>query len=388
MIKVLFLVDTLEVGGAELSLLEMLPRFKGVEPVLCQLYPGDALKARFQDAGVQVVSLDLPGRYALRQAVGLVRRLVREQRPALLHATLMRADIIARIAGRLEGQPVVNSLVSETYASVREREMAPIRRLKHRGMYIADRLTAPLAAGFIANSHAVKQASCRDLGIDPRRVEVIYRGRDLARFAMDKAERGPSDRPTTGHVGRPLIVNVGRLCENKGQAELIRAMPALLTAYPDACLLIAGEGPYRAVLTGLIADLGLAEQVFLLGHRYDIPALLQAADLFVSPSHYEGLPGAVIEAMLAGVPVALSNMNVHREMVVDGDNGRLFPLRDISALATTMLSLLDQPELARAMAQRARRQAFELFDIDKAVARHERFYERLLQGFGLRGEDQ
>ena len=115
---------------------------------------------------------------------------------------------------------------------------------------------------------------------------------------------------------------------------------------PETVLLLAGEGPERDNIDQQIHRMGLEGQVRLLGRRDDIPQLLALADVFVFPSHYEGHPGAVIEAMFAGKPIVASDTPVHRETISDGESGLLVPLRSPAPLAEAMLILLRDRELA------------------------------------------
>lgn len=380
MLKLLFLIDTLEVGGAERSLLDILSRFQTVAPVLCHIYPGETLKPVFQQAGIKVISLNISGKYSFATAVHEVLRLIREERPVILHSMLFRADIIGRISGKLSGLPVVNTFVNDTYSHFRTSRMTLTQRAKHGGVYLLDRLTCPFVTCFTANSEAVKLANCRALRILPSLVDVIYRGRDISLF--DNASRAKEATALRG-LNLPedvtIILSVARLLDRKGQEEIIRAIPRVIEKYPQVRLLIAGEGLYRPFLEKLIAELDIKDNVLLLGTRHDIPQLLSCADIFVSAAHYEGLPGAVIEAMLSGIPLALSDMDVHREMVEDGITGRLFPLFSSSAIAATLIDLLDHPAEAKIMGSRAKKRAMELFDIRKIVSRHEELYSEVLE---------
>src|SRR5690606_24120798 len=124
------------------------------------------------------------------------------------------------------------------------------------------------------------------------------------------------------------LINVARLIPRKGQMELVRAMPEVLRRYPVAQLLFAGEGHSRATLAEAISAARLDAHVHLLGTVAAIPELLALSDIFVFASHFEGLPGALIEAMLAGKPIVAVDTPVHRELVAHGQTGWLIPSRD------------------------------------------------------------
>ena len=175
-----------------------------------------------------------------------------------------------------------------------------------------------------------------------------------------------------------MLLNVGRLVLAKNQAELIRAMPAILREFPRSHLLIAGEGPERRALEETISELGLSASVHLLGNRSDIPELLRLADVFVFPSLYEGHPGALVEAMFASLPIVASDIPVHRETLLDGAVGDLAPLGNPAAFAKRVVALLRNGAHADNLGACARQSALQRFDISHIAAQHEQLYQTLV----------
>jgi glycosyltransferase involved in cell wall biosynthesis len=346
--KILFLLETLQVGGAETSLLHILPRLRAVEPTICHIYQRDELKAAYEAAGVRVVSLNLPPKYRFVRAVKLVEELLRRERTDLIVTTLIRADIVGRIAGKHLGIPVIGSFVSDDYSDSARGLMTRAGRVKLCAWQLLDGVTAIWAAHFVANSHSVKSSRARSLRIPPDRVTVIHRGRDSAVFtnvlppAGDIAYRDP-----LGIQGNALIIlNLGRLVPSKGQAELIEAFRRVVAVFPEARLLIAGEGPYHEKLRQVISAARLTDVVQLLGRRDDIPDLLALSSVFAFPSHHEGHPGAVVEAMFAGKPIVASDIAVHHETLSPLGGGQLTPVGRPDLLAEALLALLQDRESA------------------------------------------
>lgn len=149
------------------------------------------------------------------------------------------------------------------------------------------------------------------------------------------------------------IISVGRLCPFKGFATLIHAFSKLAPSYPELTLTIYGEGEERETLTKLIDSLGLSSKALLPGATRNIyPALLDA-DLFVFPSHYEGFPNALCEAMAVGLPIIASNCSGNVDIVRDGIDGRLFPVEDKEALAALMVELIEDNEQRMRLGERA-----------------------------------
>ncbi|MGB3752426.1 MAG: glycosyltransferase family 4 protein [Parerythrobacter sp.] len=369
--KLLFVIDTLEIGGAERSLCEILGTMRTCDPVLCRLYPGDGLADAYHDAGVRTIALHIKGKYNFYNAVAALRSVIRSEQPDLVVTTLFRSDVVGRIAGLLERIPVVSSFVNDTYSPIRVGAMGFRRRAKHRALQALDAATARFATHFISNSYAIANSNARTLGISRGNITVIYRARDASRFAGARASRLPAKGPI-------VILNVARLEDRKGQLDIIAAMPQIRKACPRALLKIAGEGAFRTILEQRIEELDLSDCIDLLGSRDDIPQLLADAHVFVSASEYEGLPGAVIEAMLAGVPMTLSNMDVHREMQVENAAVPLFPLNDADGIAQAVVALLSDYASSSRHAGTRRIWAHETFNLAKVVAQHEELYRGLI----------
>lgn len=132
-------------------------------------------------------------------------------------------------------------------------------------------------------------------------------------------------------------------------------------------------------------ELGVAARICLLGTRADIPDLLAAADLFAFPSHFEGLPGGLIEAMLAGCPIVASDLPVVAEVVENGRSALFFRCGDPENLAARVLELIRQPDLRRQLGETARASALVRFDLTAIAKRYEAIYDELLESGKARG---
>ena len=114
--KVLFVIDTLEMGGAEQSLLSNTTRFKNIKPVVCHLYKGELLKPRFIDKGITVYSVGIQKKYGLRQAYKQLKKIVKAEQPDIMVAYLTRSEIVTRLVGRSNHIPVIGTFVSDLYS--------------------------------------------------------------------------------------------------------------------------------------------------------------------------------------------------------------------------------------------------------------------------------
>ena len=377
---VLYLIDTLAVGGSERSLLEILRRFNHAQPIICHIYPGEALKPAYEAAGIPVISLNIPGKYSFLKAVNAVADLLKKHKPDLLCTTLFRADVAGRIAGRLARVPVMSSFVNEPYHPDRWESLSASVWLKLKITQWLDRLTARWSSHFIAVSESSKAANCKALAIPPHKVSVIYRGRDPESIPVISPERLKQlRRDLSLSPESPILLNIARLLHRKGQEELVKAHALVLQAFPSARLLIAGDGHDRPKLEWVIKEQNLTHAVHLLGTRQDIPELLNLAEVFVFPSHYEGHPGSLLEAMFAARPIVASDIPVHRETITPRVSGLLAPCHHPAELSQSILWMLKNPNEAKRMGERAREVAHERFQIDHIAALHEKLHERTIQ---------
>jgi glycosyltransferase involved in cell wall biosynthesis len=379
-INVFYLMDNLTVGGAEKSLLQILKHFRQTQPVMCHISPASPLRPAFEQAGIRVVSLNVPGKYPFVLAWLRLVRALHQERPDLIHLVGFHSGLIGRAAGKWVDIPVIDSFANETYTAEHYASLPPRSRRKLRIAQLLERFTFRWVCHVIAVSETVRSRNSHMLGISPKKVSVIYRGRDPQPFLKIDTDVLERLRGTLSiSPGTAVLLNVSRLIPRKGQAELIKAMPLVQQSFPKTRLFIAGKGHHRPELETLIRKLGLSETVDLLGVRDDIPTLLHLADMFVFPSHYEGHPGSLIEAMLAARPIVAADTPVHQETIIDGETGLLFPVGNPEALARGIIWMLQHPTEAKQMGERARQVALDRFDIEQIAAQHEEIYRLVLQ---------
>jgi glycosyltransferase involved in cell wall biosynthesis len=379
--RIAHVIDTLQAGGAEQSLLEITTRMdrQKYEPMVCSVYPGDALCDAFKRGGVRVHQLETTQHYGFARAIRRMCRLLREEQVDLVHTSLFRAGQIGRVAGWITGCPVISSFTNTPYSAARRQWDPAGAGWKHGLLRRFDATTARFVTQFHSVSQAVAEQNCRDLGVSMNRVRVVYRGRDVWRFSGIDSVAVQRVKEELQLTSGPILLNVGRLVAQKGQLQLIELMSRIQERYPSATLLIAGEGPARLELERAIHEKKLTERVRLLGNRSDIPILLAATDLFVFPSYYEGLPGAVVEAMLAGVPVIASQIPMHSEFIDHETNGLLVERDDSRAWQEAVVSLLADPNRGRRLADNAAVRARASFDIDQITRQMEQLFGDVLR---------
>jgi L-malate glycosyltransferase len=370
MIKILYIIDTLEGYGAEKSIVEIATGFSKIKPVFVHIYQGDMLKADLEHAGIKVYSLDLNKKYGFNQALEKLIPIYQKERPDIVHATLFRSEIIARkLKAKFPGVILLGSFVSNPYSSERLKKKSLIDRLKLNYFYRLDKKTAGEVDYFISNSHVIKKQTCKELEVDLEKVKVIHRGRDSAKFNPEKKlEKFPFLKSN-----KTVLLNVSRLIQLKGQEDLIRALPEVLKYYNNISLVFAGHGSYRENLEKLVDKLKIGPYVQFLGRIDNINELLLNTDIFLYPSYSEGLPGALIEAMLSGKIIICSDIPENLECV-DKSSALIYEKGNISELAETIINVLNNPDNFKSYGENARKRAIAKFELKDRIFDYENFY--------------
>jgi glycosyltransferase involved in cell wall biosynthesis len=364
--NVMLLTVGLTVGGTEGQLLELASRLDGrrFNVLVCSLKPEGPIAREMRERGIRVVALNGRGPWDLRVLYRLFR-LVRKERPEILHAFLGFANLAASLVGRLLGVPVI-------IWSYRDVEV-----WKTRTHWMVDRMGARRVAAITCCSDAVRRFVLARLNGHASKLVTIHNGINPDAFSSPPAASRSELKLRDGGF---VIGTVSRLDEpKKGLAVLLQALANLAgrDGVPAWQCLLVGDGPARERLRSLAEELGLRERVVFAGMRRDVPSLLSAMDVFVCPSLYEGFGIAIVEAMAAGRPVIASAVGGIPEIVVHEDTGLLVPPGDAVALADAIVALLAHPDRARAMGARGRARAREKFSMETAVQRHQQLYESL-----------
>lgn len=376
--RILYVIDSLVPSGAERSLAEMIPGLggQGVHPTVAYLHDRPGLQAQVREAGAELASLAGPG--GRRAWIGRLRTLTRRERPDLIHTTLAEADLVGRVAGRMERATVVSSLVNDQFGPEHLRGSG-IPRWKLEVARAADALTARWVTRFHAITGHVADAMAERLRVPRNRIDVIPRGRDPVRLGRRSAERAREARARLGLGNGPIVLAVARHERQKGIDVLLDAFPSVLERVPGALLVVAGrEGNETAALRRRAAGLGIAGSVRLLGQRADVPDLLSAADAFAFPSRWEGLGSVLLEAMALEAPIVASDLPALREVVAHGETALLVPPGDGAALADQLVAAVTDHGASAKRAEAARSRFLDRYTIDRVVAEMLAFYRRAL----------
>lgn len=237
---------------------------------------------------------------------------------------------------------------------------------------------SPRVHRIIAVAHAVKDALV-SFGVDDRRIEVVYGSFDLERFCPERADRGKVRAELGLSEDQKLVVQVGALHSKKAPWDFVYAAAEVLKQRPEIRFALIGDGKQRSVCEQLLQELGIADRMTLLGFRTDIADVYAAADAAVIASTgFEGLTGALREALAMARPVVATAVDGNPEAVKDHETGLLVPPGDPKAIAEGIIKLLDQPELARKLGEGGRRLVLENMHEDVRLRRTEQIYQEVL----------
>ncbi|MBI5109179.1 MAG: glycosyltransferase family 4 protein [Rhodocyclales bacterium] len=345
-------------GGQEIRILEesrgLIERGHEVS-VACPAHARMAAEAaRF---GVPVTTL--PIEFKTIAGFRALRRHLAEARPDVVN-THSSADswLVALACATLSAAPAI----------VRTRHIsAPVSG------NVANRWLYRQARGVATTGESLRRHLLDTLGLDPERITSVPTGIDPRRVApADKAaaKAALGLNPRQRHVGI-----VATLRSWKGHLFLLDAFAQLQR--PDVQLLIVGEGPMREPITEKIAALGLGDRVTLAGQRTDPERWLQALDIFCLPSYAnEGVPQAILQAMLCALPIVTTPVGAILEAVSDNSSALVVAPQDADALAAAIGRLLDDPDLAAALGAAARRRASADFSRDTMLDRMEALFRQ------------
>ncbi len=379
-VRVAYVLPDVDAGGTEKHVLELARRLdrSRYSPVLYATAGGGALAPDFSRAGVpsRILSLRLSPRRVgtagtVRNAVRLattLARLFKEDGIGIVHAYLPASNVAASVAAALAGVPA--RIVSKRSLGFYKEARPVLSSLENVGNL--------LARAILVNSEAV----ARDVRERERfwdgKIRLVRNGVDPAAAAATDGSREPEDLAALG-TG-PAIVYVANLFPYKGHLDLVEAARAVADTVPGVRFALVGRdaGALPAV-RDRVGALGLGRNVLLAGARPDPRAYVTAAAFVVHPSHEEGFPNSVLEAMAAGKAVVGTRAGGTAEAVEDGVTGLLVPPRDPPALAAAVLSLLENPAKARAMGEAGRRRVLERFTVDRMVRAMEDLYDELMR---------
>lgn len=353
------------VGGPEKQILEHLRRIdkQRFRPILCTFgkngKPDDLLKAGKTDK-ICSLSLNSDSSFSPR-LIWQLRKLLLENSVKILVTHGYKPNIIGYFAARLIGVPMI------VYSHGWTGENAKIRFYE-----FLDRQIMKFDSNIVAVSEGHKRQIVAG-GIPDDRITVVQN----AVSVPEQVGHGDLRKRYLLPANAKVVISAGRLSPEKNFAGLIDAAVPILKERDYVYFVVLGEGVLRQELEQQIAMVGLQGRFLLPGFTADVPSLLADADIFVSSSHTEGLPVAVLEGAGAGLPVVATAVGGTPEVVRDEYNGLLVPAGDVAALRDSIEYLLDNYEEAQQMGVRGAKLVRDCFDFESHTSKLEALYLRV-----------
>lgn len=329
-------------------------------------------------AGIPIKEFSIGTFYQLKTYAQIWRlsRFMRRERIQVCHSYNFYSNLIAVPAAVCAGVPVI--IISIRDRGVYLSQMQ--RRVQVQICKLADRI--------LVNADAIR-TWLLDQGVSDNKVSILRNGIDMCLY-----EKGTTTSDIRAELGispaARLVVMLARLHPQKGIDEILQAAPQIKRRHPDVHIIIVGEkleykggnvfkdSTYQQHLDELTVQLGINDFVFFTGYRTDVPALLRQATLSVLPSHSEGLSNSLIESMAAGLPLVATDVGGNPELVNDGVNGLLVPVKNVAALAAAINAILDDPGKAARFGEASLRLCRESFSIKNMVTATQQVYLREL----------
>ena len=329
--------------------------------------------------GVEVHHLDALSREIspFRDALSVLRlaRLIRAQRPRILHTHTAKAGAVGRLAALLAGDARPEVVVHTFHGHVLQGYFGPLRSGAFR---LLERLLARMTTRLVAVSPQVRDDLVA-LGVAPaEKFSVVRLGIELGE-RLETEEAGNEARVRLGIGPERFVVGwVGRMTGVKRTDDVLESVRLLRARGVDALLLMVGDGPDRDHVEERASRLGIVRHCLFLGYQEDVSGWYRAFDAMILPSANEGTPVVVIEALAAGCPVVATSVGGVPDVVREGVDGFLVPPRDTEALAERLARLAEDPELRARMGEAGRESVPERYAVERLVGDIDELYRSLL----------
>lgn len=368
-ISVMHLINSFSLAGAEKLVYDICKRIdkNKFEVYICSI--------GFQDTDIEKQIIDELEKESIhtltlrkqknRQRISAIlalRKIILENKIDIINTHCTSPDFYGRTAAFLSNLKIVFSTVHNTKGYSAKKE----RLYKH------------LTTKYIAISDTVKEYIVKELKINSSKVEIIFNGIDKSTLTAVKCDRDSKLKELKVDPKKLILLNIGRVEYQKGQIYLVEAVRKLVQKFPDIHLIIVGNTEldrqcYKEIVE-LIDSYGLKEYFTFTGVRKDIPEILNASDIFVFPSLFEGFSLTVMEAIACGKPVVATDVGSIREIIVDGENGTIIPPMNSDAIADSLYKYLSDESYLKKISANAYSSFSDKFTIEKTLESYKNLY--------------
>lgn len=375
-IKIVYLIGTLRMGGAERDVVETATRLNK-EVFAPQIYcvsGGGPLQQRVKHHGIPLTIFQSKRSFCVKRLCvlpkffSLLRYLQREQ-PDIVHSYTYSPSIYGGIAAKLvtRAKMITNRLCLGKF-----KDGNPL-------LQVLENLVNSFTDNVVVNARAIQADVLRRERIAADKIQLVYNGVNCEHYTpVDQETRQRKKQEFGFSKATPIIAMIANISPYKGHREFMLAAAEVVKHVPDVRFLCIGEDRgLLAQVQSLIQRLGLDNHVIFTGLAHDVSTFFPLIDIQVSASYEEGFSNAILEGMASGKPIIATNVGGSPEAVIPQETGLLVPPADDHALAQAMLTLLTQPELAARLGRQARQRVVENFSVQKMVTDLETLYSSL-----------
>lgn len=340
---------------------------KGVRVSLIELAPGTSPTWLPSVEGVSYMSLRASGKTRYPGAVRRLVRYLKDERVDILHTHLFYSGLLGVLTKRLQ---------RNTQVALMRHHTSVVRMLGSRLHIAADRWMAMNADRVLTVSKAAREYMQRVDGISCI-IDVVHLGFDFDRFAPNLEAR-EGIRAEFGFANDDIVIGyVAGMLPGKGHVQLLEAYAEILQSLPNARLFLIGKGKLGDI-DDAVGRLGLGRRIVFTGWRKDVPACLNAMDIFVQPSRSEAFSQVIMEAMGTGLPVIATDVGGASEVIDSGVNAILVKPDDVPAIVENVVRLSEDAEERERLGKAARATVVERFPADKMVDEQYELYKKWL----------
>lgn len=367
MIKICYIIGQLSRHGAERQLYELLSGInrEKFSPILITLSQGGYWANEIRKLSIDVVELRREKHLEFNRLFKLIK-LLKAIKPDIVHTSAYSANNYGRIAAIFTRVPVIISS---------ERNSVDVGTYKTRNQIFIDKLLSAFTQGIICNSYNASEALVKKYSFNKRKVFTVHNGIKFVDI-FNKINVNNQRK-----VSNKVVGTVARLYPQKNYKLFFDVAKIILDEYGEKNInfKIVGDGPLKDELIEYSEKIGIQNNVIFEGESDDIPNKLKGFDIFLMTSLYEGLSNAIMEAMLAGLPIVATDVGGNNEMIIDGETGFLCSLNDTNVLAKRVIGLINDEDKAKRMGENGKKRILNEFSIEKMMRETEDIYMKLLE---------
>ena len=319
----------------------------------------------------------------LKDLIALIKlfHFCKREKIDIIHTHSSKAGILGRWAARLAKVPIIIHTIHGWGFYPKQ------NFLKRRLFIFLEKITGKITDRLIAVSQANIRTGIRNKIGRKGKYTLIRSGIKSSRFQNVEVNIAEKRKELGLDPDTKVVAMIAPFKPQKAPLDFVKVANQIIEKRSKTQFLLIGDGELRPEIEELIKVLNLEKRVILTGWRRDIPQILRIVNILVLTSRWEGLPRVFPEAMASELPIVATKVNGAPEAIEEGVNGFLVPVGNISSMTEKIITLLDNPEMAKEMGRRGKKKVFSEFDIDLMVEKIDNLYQGLIRSKGLRCKD-